>query len=82
MQLNENVSKFQFPVASKDKISALDFKQVSESEVNKIILSLINSKAKDSWGLNAALVKQHKEHLIAFITHIINRSVEENADTK
>lgn len=49
-------------------------REITELEVNNIIGSLKNSKAKDVQGLDTYYLKMFKDALIAPITHLINSS--------
>lgn len=40
--------------------------------------SLTNSKSKDIWGMDNALLKKHKEIFVTPITYLINKSIEES----
>ncbi len=51
--------------------------EVSQSGVDGIICGLKNSKAKDAFGMDTILLKTLKQSLIAPITTIINRSMNE-----
>lgn len=64
------------PMLSNEAVLCLQ--HVDHSKTDKIIQSLSNSKAKDYWGLDISLIKQHREILIPTITQIINKSTYEN----
>ena len=49
--------------------------EISELEVENIINSLRNSKAKDAFGLDSTFFKTHKQPLIKPLTHLINFSI-------
>uniref|UniRef100_A0A3B3CCL8 Reverse transcriptase domain-containing protein n=1 Tax=Oryzias melastigma TaxID=30732 RepID=A0A3B3CCL8_ORYME len=61
-----------------DGQNSLYFKLTDEREINKILQTFTNSKSKDIWGMDNALLKRHKEMFVTPIVYITNKSIEEN----
>ena len=55
-----------------------EIKKISELEVKKIITSLRNLKAKDSYGLDTTFLKSHRDALACPIAHLINLSIRQS----
>lgn len=69
------------PSSNLDKsysISCMNFNLIDEEKINQILSTISNSKAKDIWGIDTFLLKKFKDVLTTPITHIVNKSLEEN----
>lgn len=58
-----------------DSFQPFYIKEVDQEKAAKIINKLNNSKAKDCFGLDIAVIKTHSSTLIKPITHLINLSI-------
>ncbi|MGL4211166.1 MAG: reverse transcriptase domain-containing protein [Cetobacterium somerae] len=61
-----------------DACKSFNLIKTNETQVNKVISSLKNSKCKDAHYLDTVFVKTHKDSLTPVITHLINLSFEGN----
>ena len=57
--------------------SYFNIEQTDHTKIQKIIMQLNNSKAKDTFGINALFLKKHSAILISPLLHLINLSIKE-----
>ncbi len=65
-------------ISPTDDSLSLNFVHTSNLKVVKILSSFSNSRARDIWGLDQALLKKHKDTLAIPIACIINKSFDES----
>ena len=62
----------------KKPTSSFTLTQTNGTKVDKCITTLSNSKAKDIYGLDTALIKKNKETITSPITQLINKCIDES----
>ena len=72
---NFDPAKLSQVIITTDSSQSFYIKEVDQEKVGKIINKLSNSKSKDLFGLDTALIKTHSSTLIKPITHLINLSI-------
>lgn len=78
LALSHSPIKAQPVTALMEEIPYLNLVHTSKLKVAKILSSLANSRAKDSWGNDQVLIKKHKDTLALQISCVINKSFDES----
>lgn len=71
----DNIDPLHYVKQVESNIELFSFREITYNEVRDILHSLKNSDSKDIYGLNVALIKTIKNHIIIPLTKLINESL-------
>lgn len=75
-ELEKNFESVSLPdVTVRDTSAPFHIKEADQDKIGKMINKLINTKAKDMFVLDTALIKKHSSTLIRPITRLVNLSI-------